>query len=132
MMHSLPDPMQEPELPEQRNLLAIVDLIAFALFFAAILFVVSLIKLPLVYAVPLQAVFNIAIVGFLAVWIKFVRRQSFGEFINWVRTVRFPTAYLISLGASAAVTVLVMAAGRVGVEAEISRIECRHQAHGCT
>ena len=122
MMHSLPDPMQEPELPEQRNLLAIVDLIAFALFFAAILFVVSLIKLPLVYAVPLQAVFNIAIVGFLAAWIKFVRRQSFGEFINWVRTVRFPTAYLISLGASAAVTVLVIATFLPRTETPIEKL----------
>jgi len=108
-MHSLPDPVQEPEYPQQRNLLAIVDLIVFAVFFAAMLFLASLLQLPLVYAVPLQGVFNIAIVAFLACWIKFVRRQSFGEFIHWFRTFRFPAAYLISLGASAAITVLVIA-----------------------
>jgi len=107
--HSLPDPIQEPEYPPQRNLLAVIDLIVFGVFFTAILFLISFIRLPLVYAIPLQGAFNIVIVAFLACWIKFVRKQPFGEFINWFRSFRFPAAYLISLGAIAAITVLVVA-----------------------
>ena len=101
--------MIEPLEPQPRNFLAIVDLIAFGMFFGGILFLISFIKLPIVYAVPLQGVFNIVIVAFLACWVKFVRRQSFGAFINWCRNFQFPMAYLISLGAIAAISVLVVA-----------------------
>ena len=121
-MHSLPEPAPEPADPQQRNPLAIVDLSVFGVFFAAILFLVSFVKLPLVYAVPLQGVFNIVIVAFLACWVKFVRRQEFGTFINWVRTFRFPIAYLISLGAFAAITVLVIASFLPQAETPIEKL----------
>jgi membrane protease YdiL (CAAX protease family) len=117
---SQPDPIQEP--PPQRNPLAIVDLIVFGLFFTGILFLVSFIQLPLVYAIPLQGAFNIVIVAFLACWIKLVRRQSFGEFINWFRSFRFPAGYLISLGASAAITVLVIASFLPRTETPIEKL----------
>jgi membrane protease YdiL (CAAX protease family) len=121
-MHSLPDPIQEPEHSPRRNPLAIVDLIVFGLFFTGILFLVSFIQLPLVYAIPLQGAFNIVIVAFLACWIKLVRRQSFGEFINWFRSFRFPAGYLISLGASAAITVLVIASFLPRTETPIEKL----------
>jgi len=120
--HSLPDPLQEPESPPQRNLLAILDLFVFGVFFAAMLFLVSFIRLPLVYAVPLQGAFNIVIVAFLACWIKLVRRQQFGEFINWFRSFRFPAAYLIALGACAAISVLIIASFLPQTETPIEKL----------
>jgi membrane protease YdiL (CAAX protease family) len=88
-----------------------VDLIAFSLFFIGMLVAITpFAKLPVVYAIPLQGLFNMALVGFIAAWIRLVRRSSFVQYIHFFRSRTFSTGSLIALGATSAVTVLLVSA----------------------
>src|SRR5215831_13902026 len=109
MFHSLPNP--EPDVAEARNPWAVVDLIVFGFFFMVMLIAIApLARLPVIYTIPLQAVFNIVLVGFIAGWIRIVRRSSFTEYIHFFRTRTFSTRSLIILGATSALSVLLISA----------------------
>jgi membrane protease YdiL (CAAX protease family) len=114
MLHSLPNPELENSAPLQRNRWAVLDLLVFGLFSllatAALLLVFT--QLPesarVIYAIPIQAVFNITLVGFIALWIRTVRHNSFTEYVHLFRTRVFSTRSLIILGIGLAVAVLII------------------------
>jgi len=58
--------------------------------------------------VILQGLMNSVLVGFIAFLIKVVHRQSFVETIHWFRNHQFSTGFLISLGATLAISVLLV------------------------
>jgi uncharacterized protein len=110
MFHSLPN--REPdEAIQPRNPRALRDLLVFGLFFIAMLIAIApLARLPVIYAIPLQGLFNIVLVGFIAAWIRLVRRSSFTEFIHFFRSRTFSTRSLIILGTTSALSVLLISA----------------------
>ena len=111
MLSSLPnaEPVIEPSEP--RNPWAVIDLAIFSLFFVGMLvLVVPFAKLPIVYAIPLQGLFNVTLVGFIAGWIRIVRRRSFIEYVHLYRHHTFSTRTLIVLGAVLALSVLFVSA----------------------
>ncbi len=120
MTSPLPDslpPMDGPDLPE--NPWSLVDLIVFAIFFG-----VTLAALPLVWrilhpaATPssltavdqivAQGVMDLMLVGFIAFLVKAIHGKSFRDTIHWYRNHQFSTGFLISLGATLAITVLIV------------------------
>jgi membrane protease YdiL (CAAX protease family) len=60
--------------------------------------------------VLLQGLMNLIIVGFIAFLVKVVHGLSFVGTIHWFKNHQFGTGFLISLGATLAVTVLVVSA----------------------
>jgi membrane protease YdiL (CAAX protease family) len=107
MFQSLPNPEPDLDIPEPRNPWAAIDLIVFGFFFVAMLFLVApLARLPIIYAIPLQGLFNIALVGFIAGWIRLVRRASFIEYVRLFPSRTFSTRSLIGLGMGSALSVL--------------------------
>ena len=111
MLDSLPNPELEPQPIESRNRWAIVDLIVFALFFLGLLVVIApLARLPVIYAIPLQGLFNITLVGFIAVWVQVVRKTSFTEYVHLFRSREFSPRSLIILGGVSALCVLLISA----------------------
>jgi len=58
--------------------------------------------------VILQGLMNSVLVGFIAFLIKVVHRQSFVETIHWFRNHQFSIGFLISLGATLAISVLLV------------------------
>jgi len=110
MFHSLPN--REPDASIQpRNPGYLVDLLVFGFFFLAMLIAITpLARLPVIYAIPLQALFNVVLVGFIAGWIRIRRRRSFTEFIHFFRSHTFSTRSLIILGATSALSVLLISA----------------------
>jgi membrane protease YdiL (CAAX protease family) len=83
----------------------------FGIFFVVMLVLVApLARLPVIYAILLQGLFNLALVGFIAAWVRIVRRRSFTEYIHFLRSRTFSTRSLIILGASSALSVLFVSA----------------------
>jgi membrane protease YdiL (CAAX protease family) len=101
------------------------DLIVFAAFFGA---TVALLPLSLVRIwrafnpelrltnltatdqVILQGISDLIIVGFIAFLVRVVHRRSFIQTIHWYRNHQFRTGFLISLGATLAISVLIVSA----------------------
>jgi membrane protease YdiL (CAAX protease family) len=111
MLHSIADPETHFEAEPPRNPWAVVDLIVFAVFFLALLLLITpLAHLPVVYAIPLQGLFNITLVGFIAGWVRVVRHGSFIEYVHFFRSPRFPIRQLILLGAVSSISVLIISA----------------------
>ena len=111
MFQSLPDPEPEIIFAEPRNPWALIDLVVFGVFFLAMLVLIApFARLPVIYAIPLQGIFNIALVGFIAAWVRIVRRSSFKEYIHLFSNRTFSMQWLVTLGASAAVSVLFISA----------------------
>src|SRR5262249_40759241 len=111
MLHSLPNPEAEFQSTESRNRWAFIDLFVFGLFFVAMLVLIApLARIPVIYAIPLQGLFNLALVAFIALWIRIVRHGSFMEFIHFFRSRVFSTRSLILLGASSSISVLIISA----------------------
>jgi membrane protease YdiL (CAAX protease family) len=126
MSSPLPDPdlrmaPQQPEPPQ--NVWRIADLIVFAVFFLlTVLFLpLSLVRawrvvnpglrvsdLTAVDQVVLQGIMNLVLVGFIAFLIKVVHGKSFLETIHWYRNYQFSNGFLISLGATLAISVLIV------------------------
>ena len=109
MFQSLPNP--EPDIQPEltRNPWAIIDLVVFGLFFLGLLVLLSpLAGLSIIYAIPLQGLFNIALVGFIAVWVRIVRRTSFTEYVHCYRSHTFPKRSLVFLGTISAIVVLIL------------------------
>jgi membrane protease YdiL (CAAX protease family) len=111
MFESLTNPAPVPEAEPPRNRWAVIDLFVFGIFFAALLVLLApFAQLPVIYAIPLQGVFNLLIVAFIAAWVRVVRRSTFTEYIHLVRSRVFPTRSLIALGVVSALTVLLASA----------------------
>jgi membrane protease YdiL (CAAX protease family) len=111
MLHSFPNPEPAIEGQERRNPWALIDLFVFGIFFVALLALISpFSQLPVIYAIPLQGLFNLGLVGFIAAWIRIVRRQSFKDYVHFHRHHYFSTRSLIILGAVAALSVLFVSA----------------------
>ena len=104
MLNSLPNPEQEAQPVELRNPWAIVDLIVFGIFsfmaFIVLAFTAS--KFP-EYVIPLQGLFDAALVVFIACWVRIVRGESFSRYIRFIWSSSFSTRTLITLGAGLAV-----------------------------
>jgi CAAX protease family protein len=114
---SLPEPQAQFEQPEPRNPWSVIDLVVFAVFFGLTFVVLSFgIRFwkganPSVTGVEyvlLQGAMNLMILGFLAFLIKVVHRQSFRDTIHWFRPYQFPNGFLIALGATLAISVLIV------------------------
>jgi len=112
MFQSLPDSEFENSITPQRNLWAVVDLLVFGLFSLVATLGLLLVfrQLPPIYAIPLQAVFNVILVGFIAVWIRVVRHSSFKQYVHLVRSRAFSRRSLILLGIMLSVGVLIISA----------------------
>ena len=126
-MYSLPepDPGPEPEIEPAapRSPWSAVDIVVFAVFFllTVLLLPYSFIRiwqifnpalkvadLTAVDQVLLQGVLNVVLVGFIAFLIKVVHRQPFLETIHWFRNYEFPNSFLMALGATLAISVLIV------------------------
>ncbi len=123
MMYSLPDPEPEVDRQGQGSPWSIADLVAFALFFGLTIVLLPMISvriwrifypslrvsdLTAIDQVLLQGVMNALQVGFIAFLVKVVHRQSFIGTIHWFKDHRFSTGFLIALGATLAVSVLIV------------------------
>ncbi len=124
MISSLPDPQPPIENQEQpQSPWSMADLIVFAVFFAltVLLLPLTVIRVWRIFRpdlrladltatdqVLLQGVMNLVIVGFIVFLVRVVHRQSFTETIHWFRNHGFGTGFLISLGATLAISVLIV------------------------
>ena len=100
-----------------------LDLIVFGVFFGAtvLLLPFSVIRVWRIFSpglrvtdltatdqVLLQGVMNLVIVGFIAFLIRVVHGQSFTDTIHWFKNHQFGTGFLVSLGATLAISVLIV------------------------
>ena len=123
MINSLPDPLPEPEITEPRNPWSAVDLIVFGVFFGVtvLLLPAGIIwlwrffdpalraaDLTTVDLVLVQGMMNLVLVSFIAFLIKVVHHQAFLEAIHWFRNYNFSNGFLIALGATLAISVLIV------------------------
>jgi membrane protease YdiL (CAAX protease family) len=81
--------------------------------------------LTVVEQVVLQGIMDVVLVAFIMFWVKVVRHRHFRETIHWYRRHPFRTASLVSLGATLAITVLLISAffptaGQTPIEKMIS------------
>ncbi len=123
MITSLPDPLPEPERPKPGNPWSAADLVVFVVFFAltVLLLPAGLIwlwrffdpglkatELTAVDLVLVQGLMNLVLVGFIAFLVKVVHRQTFLETIHWFRNYNFSSSFLVALGATLAISVLIV------------------------
>jgi membrane protease YdiL (CAAX protease family) len=123
MLSLSPDPLSELGRSELRNPWSIVDLIVFGVFFALtlVLLPMGLIwlwqfvdpnlradQLTAVDLVVVQGLMNLVLVGFIAFLVKTVHRRGFFDTIHWYRNYEFANGFLVALGATLAVTVLIV------------------------
>ena len=123
MSFPLPDSEFRTDEPAPQSPWRIADLIVFAVFFLlTVLFLpitalrvwhifnpeLRVADLTAVDQVILQGLMNSVLVGFIAFLIKVVHRQSFVETIHWFRNHQFSIGFLISLGATLAISVLLV------------------------
>jgi len=126
VISSLPDP--EPRFEDvpglqPRSPWSMADLIVFGVFFALTVLLLPLTVLRVWHIfnpalrisdltatdqVLLQGVMNLVIVGFIAFLIKTVHGLSFVHTIHWFKNYQFKTGFLISVGATLAISVLVV------------------------
>jgi membrane protease YdiL (CAAX protease family) len=123
-MSSLPEPQPEFEQLEQpRSPWTMADLVVFGIFFAltVLLLPVSVLRVWHIFdpalrvsnltatdQVVLQGLMNLVIVGFIVFLIRVVHRQSVVGTIHWFKNYQFGTGFLISLGATLAISVLIV------------------------
>ena len=123
MMYSLPDPEPQIERQEPRSPWSVIDLIVFFIFFGLTLLLLpagvvrlwrifnpelQFADLTAVDQVLLQGAMNVVLVGFIAFLVKVVHRQRFRETIHWFPNHNFSTSFLIALGATLAISVLIV------------------------
>ena len=120
-------PLSDPEFPVEetvpQNPWRVADLVVFAVFFlVTVLFLpltvlrvwhifrpeLRVADLTAVDQVIIQGLMNLILIGFIAFLIKFVHRRSFVKTIHWFRNHQFGVGFLISLGATLAVSVLLV------------------------
>jgi membrane protease YdiL (CAAX protease family) len=124
-MSSLPDPrpFEESGPPSPRSPWSIADLVVFGFVFFAIVLLVPagivrvwhtvdpdlrVADIPPTAQVLIQGLIDLATLGFIAFLIKVVHRQSFLETIHWRKNHEFGTAFLVSFGATLAISVLII------------------------
>src|ERR1051326_2394494 len=114
---SLPlrDPQFGMEEPAPEYPWRFADLVAFAVFFLFTVFLLNLTvirfwgkDLGAITQVALQGIMDGMLLGFIAFLVKVVHHQSFLQAIHWFRNHQFHTGFLISLGATLAITVLIV------------------------
>ena len=123
MSFPLPDSEFRTDEPAPKSPWRIADLIVFAVFsLLTVLFLpitalrvwhifnpeLRVADLTAVDQVILQGLMNSVLVGFIAFLIMVVHRQSFVETIHWFRNHQFSIGFLISLGATLAISVLLV------------------------
>jgi membrane protease YdiL (CAAX protease family) len=126
MMHSLPDSEMEPRpagpaVPQ--NPWSANDLIVFGVFFGAtvVLLPYTAIRFMRVFRptlqptdltaidqVLLQGLMNVLLIAFIVFLVRVVHKRSFLETIHWFRGYEFPTGFLIAIGATLAISVLIV------------------------
>ena len=114
----LPDPnlgMEPPAPVAPQNPWRMVDLIVFGVFFLFTVFLLNVLvikfwgkDLTAMAQVVLQILMDGMLVGFIAFLIKVVHGLSFLETIHWFRNHQFSTGFLISLGATLSMSVLIV------------------------
>ena len=126
-MSSLPDPQpfEESQPPSPASPWSMADLAVFAFVFIGIVLLVpaavvrvwhafdpdlQVTDIPPTAQLLMQALIDLATLGFIAFLIKVVHGQSFTETIHWRKDHHFGTAFLISLGATLAVSVMIISA----------------------
>jgi CAAX protease family protein len=115
MSFPLPDPQLGMDEPVPHRPWRMADLIAFAVFFLFTMFLLNVLVLGLwgknvtaMSQVMLQGIMDGMLVGFIAFLIKVVHQQSFLKTIHWVRNYQFSKGFLISSGATLAISVLIV------------------------
>lgn len=123
MSYPLPDPEPQFVSAEPRNPWSVIDLVVFGIFFVlTVLFLplgiiriwqifnpaLRVADLTAVDQVMLQGVMNLLLVGFIAFLVRVVHGLPFFTFIHWFRNHNFATGFLIALGATLAVSVLIV------------------------
>jgi membrane protease YdiL (CAAX protease family) len=103
------------EDPGPQNPWRMVDLVVFGIFFLFTVFLLNVViirfwgkELTAMAQVVLQIVMDAMLVGFIAFLIKVVHGQPFLRTIHWFQTYQFSTGFLISLGATLAISVLIV------------------------
>ena len=111
----LSDPQFGMEEPAPQYPWRMTDLVVFGVFFLFVVFLLNVIvirfwgkDLTAMSQVVLQGLMDGMLVGFIAFLIKVVHRQSFLQTIHWSRNHQFRTGFLISLGATLAISVLLV------------------------
>jgi membrane protease YdiL (CAAX protease family) len=111
----LPDPHFGMEEPGPQNPWRMADLFVFGVFFLFTVFLLNVVvvrfwgrELTALAQVVLQILMDGMLVGFIAFLIKVVHRQPFLQTIHWFRNHQFSTGFLISLGATLAISVLIV------------------------
>jgi membrane protease YdiL (CAAX protease family) len=130
MIDSSPEPLSPEGLPSPNAPLesdtirwSIADIIVFGVFFGLTVIVlpelllrivhifnpeVQRTDIPAVLQVLFQVVMDLVLVGFIVFLVKVVHRASFLSAIHWFRNHAFGTGFLIALGATLAVSVLIV------------------------
>ncbi len=121
MSFPLPDSEFRTDEPAPKSPWRIADLIVFAVFSLLTVLFLPLTVLrvwhifnpqlrvtDLTAVVILQGLMDSVLIGFIAFLIKVVHRQSFVETIHWFRNHQFSIGFLISLGATLAISVLLV------------------------
>ncbi len=111
----LPDPQLGMDQASPPHPWRMADLVAFAVFFLFTMFLLNVMVLRFwgkdvtaMSQVMLQGIMDGMLVGFIAFLVKVVHQQRFLETIRWVRTHQFSKGFLISCGATLAITVLIV------------------------
>lgn len=123
MIDPLPDTFREQEPPEAKSPWSVADLVVFVVFFATSVLVLpagmvlvwqyfdpsfQATEMTAADLVLIQGVMNLGLVGFIAFLIKIVHGRSFLKTIHWNRNYKYSTRFLISLGATLALSVLIV------------------------
>ena len=124
MIDPLPDGLREHERPEPKSPWSAADLVVFVVFFVAAVLVLpagmiwlwqyfinpafQAADMTAVDLVLIQGVMNLALVGFITFLVKAVHGRSFLETIHWNRNYNYGTRFLVGLGATLAVSVLLV------------------------
>jgi uncharacterized protein len=111
----LPDPHFEMDDHPPQNPWRMADIVVFGVFFLITVVLLNVVvvavwgrELPAMAQVVLQILMDGMLVGFIAFLIKVVHRQPFLETIHWFRDHQFSNGFLISLGATLAISVLIV------------------------
>lgn len=117
-----PDPSLVPAEPVDSRW-GTLDIVVFGVFFAVIVLFLPMVLLQIArifrpdmkitdmppgLQVTFQAVMDLILVGFIMFMVKVVHRESFLHAIHWFRNHDFSTGFLISVGATLAVSVLIV------------------------
>lgn len=132
-----PQPFERIEPPPLRSPWSMADLVVFGVFFALIVILLpigairlwrifrpdlQLADVPATAQILLQGLIDLATLGFIAFLIKIVHGQSFVETIHWYKNHQFGTAFLISIGATLAISVLIVSSLFPSGEAPIEKL----------